>query len=68
MANVTYGVSTKMLKDEKFYHMNEKIVSRLDTDLDNTNKISHKGNGDLSWGVTDKIIYHISSIGEERLE
>ena len=33
VANVSYGVLTKMLKNVKFYHMNEKNMSRLDTDL-----------------------------------
>ena len=50
--NFTYGVSTKMLKNEKFYHLNEKHLSRPGKVPLDKNEPSYTGNGGLSWGTT----------------
>ena len=63
--NFTNGVSTKMLKDEKFYHMNEKDLTRPATELEKKSESSHNGNGGLSWGVTQKLFSNIPSMGKE---
>ena len=62
--NFTYGVSTKMLKNEKFFHMNEKNLVRLDPDMKKKNDPSWNGNGGASWGVTHKAFSNLSSTGE----
>ena len=50
--NFTYGVSTKMLKNEKFYHLNETHLSRPEKALLEKNEPSYIGDGGLSWGTT----------------
>ena len=47
----TFGVSTKMLKNEKFYHINEKNLDRPPTEHTESLEPTYKGNGSLSWGV-----------------
>ena len=65
MENFTYGVSTKMLKNEKFFHMNEKNLARLDPNMNEKNDPSWKGNGGVSWGVTHKLFSNLLSTGEK---
>ena len=50
----TYGVSTKMLNNEQFYHLNEKSLTRPITEYSDKTEPAYKGNGGTSWGVTHR--------------
>ena len=50
----TYGVSTKMLTNEKFYHINEKNLSRHNTEYSDRVEPTYGGDGGISWGVTHR--------------
>ena len=50
----TYGVSTRMLKNEKFYHLNEKNVNISREKQQRTNEHTYNGAGGVPWGVSYK--------------
>ena len=54
-----------MLKKEKFYHMNEKKLPRSITEYTETNKLTFRGNGGISWGVTHRIFSQRVVVSEE---